>query len=731
MGGNFAAKAAGLRRPVARLLLALLAAGGAAAGALAWGIMDFLYDPEYFRAGVKPRPSRDTAPGEAEVEPREVRADGGGKTATFRFRCGPGGISEGGGIKIGLCRVVDFGPRGRRAVFVRGHGWGNWQNRHPRMVNYYSCGLNTSGRARLEVVPQGYFPWRGALRFLGRETLRRLGVKLDPLDALYLYMEQRKIRIRVRDGRLQEGDEIVVTLGDTGRGGKGWSSPAHPSRVELAVEVDEKAMGEYRLIARHPVLEAVGGEAVSLQAVLSSLPSGGEGRLLLRAVDSKGDLDINFAGEVELYPTPGLVVPDRVRLETGNRGVLQVACRAEAPGIHRVRIAADGLSGISNPALVRERFQLFWGDIHTHSVLCDGCLEPGEFYALAREVLGLDFAAITTHDTMQLFEPSGREEEWELLRELRDRFNQPGRFVALLGYEWSSHKHGHRGVYFAPEEPHPRMYAWVDPESDTPAKLEAKLKSHHALVVPHHTAWRRVFMTPFNWLKFLRMRLPEPYTWWGPESEQQRLVEIYSMHGSSERHDGPFPITHGKPRGWFPRFLADDRCNPGRGNYVQEALAGGLRLGVIAGSDRHDYALDERFYPLDVYPGGLAAVWAEELTAASVWDALWNRRVYGTSGARLILELFADGHPMGAEYTCSSFPHLQGRIIGTAPLKRVELLRHDESGYGVAWSAYGEGGEEAYIDCVDERARGHAFYYLRVEQEDGHWAWSSPIWVLR
>jgi len=719
-----------IKRIVKGISLAALAAGGAAAGVAAFGVMDFLYDPEFFRSGRKPGPSRETAPGEAEVDPRWIRAGEGRKTVTLRFRCGAGGISEGGGVKVALCRLVDFGEKGRRANFTFAHGWGPIQNRHPRLGNYYTCELRTSGGARLEVVPQGFFPWRATLRLLGRELLRRWGVKLDRLDIMFFFMEQRKIRLRVAGDRLQEGDEIIITLGDTRWGGKGWSSPARPSRVELAVEVDERAMGRYRLISNVPVLEAAGGEAVALQAVLGSPAGDGEGVLLLKAVDDHGDPDPTFEGRVRLVPTPGLELPVDVRFATEDRGVRRLPYKATEAGIYRVRAEGGGLAGAGNPLLVKEEGpRLFWGDIHAHTILCDGALEPSEFYRTARDIEGLDFAAITMHDTMEGFEPSGRADEWELVKRLREEFTEPGRFVVLLGYEWSDHKQGHRGIFFAPDEGEPRIHDFLSPESDTVEKLEELLRDYDVLVVPHHTAWRRIFLLPWNLAKLVRMKVPEAYRWWGPENEQQRLVEIYSDHGSSERYDGPFPITHGNPPGWFPRFLRDDRCRPGAGNYVQEALAGGLRLGIIAGSDRHDYAVDERIHPVSIYPGGLTAVWAEELTPESLWRSLWNRRVYGTTGARMVLELYADGLPMGTEYLCDSGPRLSGLVIGEAPLARVELLRHDRRGYTTAWHA--AGGEEVSFDFVDEDVQGEAFYYLRAEQEDGHLAWSSPIWLLR
>ncbi len=710
-------------------LVALLSAAGAAAAALAFAIMDYLYEPEFFRPGKKPRPSREISPGEAEIDPSVLRAGEGRQTVTVCFRCGPGGISEDGGIKVGFCRLIAFGDKGRRQTYLYADGWGPKQNRHPRLPNYYTCEVRTAGAARLEVVPQGFFPLRGSLRFLGREFLRRCGTRLDPLDIFYLYLELRKIRIRVRDDRLQEGDEIIIRVGDTRHGSSGWASPVHPSRIDVAVEVDERATGQYRLIAACPVLEVVGGRATALELVLSSFTPQGEGRLLVRAVDARGELDPTYTGEVELAPAPGLDIPYRVEFRPEDSGVVSVQCRVSQPGVYRAGAVGMGIAGESNPVPYGTDSRVFWGDLHVHTALCDGCLDPSLFYPEARDSLGLDFAAITTHDTMDLLEPSGREDEWELVRELQERYNDPGRFVTFLGYEWSDHKYGHRGVFFAPGEPDPQLYSFVDTDSDSPLKLEKLLREHEALVIPHHTAWRRVFMPLLNWLKFLRMKVPEAYTWWGAESEQQRLVEVYSMHGASESFDGPFPITHGDPRGWFPRFLRDDRSKPGHGNFMQEALAAGLRLGVIAGSDRHDYAVDERIHPIDIYPRGLTAIQADELTPQALWRSLWNRRVYGTTGVRIVLELSADGLPMGTVYVCPGRPRLCGSVIGTAPIRRVELLRHDARGYTTAWSAGGTA--EASFDFVDDDLQGEGFYYLRVEQEDGHCAWSSPIWIIR
>lgn len=721
-------RGAEIGRAVRRLLRILAGVTGAAVAALGLGILDFLSDPEFFRNGGKPRPSTDSGPGKAALSPSRIIAGRGPKTISLRFQCGPGGISEGGGINMIPCRLVDFGDKGRRAVWMFSNGWGLLQNCYPRLPNYFTCEARTSGAAVLEVESLRFFPWRAALRLMGRELMRKAGVRMPPLDVLYFYLELRKIKVRIRGGRLQGGDEVIFILGDTRGGSRGWSSPAHPSRTDIVIEVDEKAMGQYRRLAANPVLEVVGGEAVSLQAVLSS-EIAGEGRVTIRAVDGRGDVDPNYRGRVEILPANGMEINGKVEFGEAQEGAMVLPYRVEAPGVYEVKVNDGRISGESNPMLAGEEFKIFWGDMHMHTALCDGLYEPGGLYREARDRQGLDFGAITTHDTMESIEPSGREEEWELIRRLQEDFNQPGRFAVFLGYEWSNHKQGHRGIYFAPDEADPRFHAWVKDESNTPEKLEKLLADQEVIIIPHHTAWRRIWVVPFNWLKFLRLRLPASYVWFPAANEQQRLVEIYSMHGSSEGYNGPFPITHGNPDHVFPRFLRDDRSKPGYGNYIQEALAEGLRLGIIAGSDRHDYAMDERTHAVDIYPGGLTAVWADDLTAESLWRSLWNRRCYGTTGARIFLQFSADGLPMGTEYFCASNPRLEGRIIGTAPLEKVELLRHDQAGYRTIWSGGGEL-EEAF-GLTDDDGRGEVFYYLRVEQEDGHCAWSSPIWVRR
>ncbi len=73
--------------------------------------------------------------------------------------------------------------------------------------------------------------------------------------------------------------------------------------------------------------------------------------------------------------------------------------------------------------------------------------------------------------------------------------------------------------------------------------------------------------------------------------------------------------------------------------------------------------------------GGLTGFLAGGLTREALWEALRARRCYGTSGARIVLDVDVCGHAMGAEVTTAESPVVRCRVAGTAPLETVEIRR--------------------------------------------------------
>jgi hypothetical protein len=166
-----------------------------------------------------------------------------------------------------------------------------------------------------------------------------------------------------------------------------------------------------------------------------------------------------------------------------------------------------------------------------------------------------------------------------------------------------------------------------------------------------------------------------------------------------------------------------------RGFHVQDALDQGYRFGIIAGSDTHtsDPGNPLVHHPLSPHPHrvGIMGIYATELTREALWEAMWARRVYGTTGERILVDFRLNGHLMGEEVVVASPPRLEVQVAGTAPLSRVELIRSglvvltresDDLDLTLAWQEDG-----VHV----------GYYYVRVTQKDGEMAWSSPIWTRR
>jgi hypothetical protein len=87
----------------------------------------------------------------------------------------------------------------------------------------------------------------------------------------------------------------------------------------------------------------------------------------------------------------------------------------------------------------------------------------------------------------------------------------------------------------------------------------------------------------------------------------------------------------------------------------------------------------------------------------------------------------ADGtrHLMGDDFRATSTPRLRAKITGTAPVNSVELIRNNEFIY--TQHPQRRDFEFEYTDSSPRK--GDNWYYLRVMQQDGNIAWSSPIWI--
>lgn len=365
--------------------------------------------------------------------------------------------------------------------------------------------------------------------------------------------------------------------------------------------------------------------------------------------------------------------------------------RINPPGHAVTRVSVAPLQGegacLSNPSLAVDGPQLYVGDLHCHDYLSEAEGYPDEVYRWAIEDRCLDFVSVVPqshgwHDN----------ETWAITKYMNERFLEEGRFVTFLGFEWQHTGYGDKVIhYLGGDQPYlPRD----DARYASPAGLYAALRESDALVISHHPCY-----PARSWCS------STDFT--AVETDVERLVELWSMHGSSEGYDpADRPLLQADP----------DRT-------AMAALRRGLRIGFTAGSDTHSARPGGSAKEPLPHWGGLTAVWADSLTRRGLFRALRARRTYALTRARIILRFTVNGHPMGSEIGPSDSIHIQADAWAPGPIAKVEILKN-----AALLRSIDQHAEECHLQMEDHPA-GPAFYHCRITLRDGNLAVCSPVWV--
>jgi len=337
------------------------------------------------------------------------------------------------------------------------------------------------------------------------------------------------------------------------------------------------------------------------------------------------------------------------------------------------------------------KLSLFWGDLHEHTSIsiCNRWRDtsPEDNIANERDIVRADFTAMTDHGYN--FCPA----LWNRMAKTVRVNHDPGRFVTFLGEEWtSSHEkysdkypegyYGHRNLIFA--DPYfPRWYNAKD--ESTPAQIWADLRKRgtNFVHIPHQIADTGNV----------------PTDWGFADKVAQPVAEIFQARQSYE-HKGA------------PRQAARSMD----GNFMHDAWARGIVIGVIASPDHGGGQ-------------GKAAVYAPEMTREAILDALRARRCYGTTAARIFLDVRVNGHLMGEEIQLRKGEPIvvTAKAIGANDILRIELCRSNQFIY----TKPGDGRHAQFTFRDLKPIEGRSYYYVRVQQTDEELAWSSPVWVTR
>jgi hypothetical protein len=287
--------------------------------------------------------------------------------------------------------------------------------------------------------------------------------------------------------------------------------------------------------------------------------------------------------------------------------------------------------------------QVYWGDFHTHFTRFD---IGDDIMRAARE--NTDFYAVLCYPFTWSWETGFHIESvrqqpqfldwWREHHRYAAEYNNPGKFTTFLGYEWHGNRTrwGDHNVIYRDAEGE-LLDAW---ELDD---LYAKLRGKPAFAIPHHTAY-----TPAHRGK----------DWSCYDPVLSPVMEVYSVHGSSEGPDTPRDMTSNASMG--PRSS---------GSSWQDALARGIRIGCIGSNDYQGL------------PGrwnlGRAAVWAPENSREALFDAIAERRTYAVTGDRIILDFSVAGIPMGGEGKASGAVEAMVSVEGSHAIDRIEILHNN------------------------------------------------------
>ena len=593
-------------------------------------------------------------------------------------------------------------------------------------------GVAVGGAVYLQVSPF----WAWSTPQVEREAalgFTRIATDAEGVDLSAETLDQQLLAVHVGGRPLREGERIEITYGAGPAGALADRYAERESRFWVAVDGDGDGVRE--LIAESPAVDVMPGPPARLLLHLPSTARPGDRVTLTAAlVDAVGNGWPAAAGTLELrLPAGASLVDSRadsatdeewavsLALAVADRGRLAVPLRlsAELGGVIRVRgrlVGAGtgpGFEAESNPLLVSPAGRrILWADLQNHSGLSDGSATPDDLLRYAREVAGLDAAAVTDHDHWGMRFMDGEPSIWRRTLDAADARNEPGRFVALAGYEWTNWVEGHRHVvFFEPtaEAAAGLLLSSIDERYDEPRELWAGLEGVRALTFAHHSAGAPIAT---DWSS-------------PPPAEVEPATEIVSVHGSSEAADSPGMVVR----------------NALAGNFVRDALDRGYRLGFVGSSDGHDGhpGLGHLASP----SGGVAAILSDEVTREGIYEALLARRTYATNGPRIVVRASYAGWPIGAdipadEAAAGAVGPIAGvpqttlvvRAITPGEIARIEVVsRQGATGAGALTgeALCGEGERECSLTVPLPGFQAGGYLYLRVVQEDGGAAWTSPF----
>jgi len=318
-------------------------------------------------------------------------------------------------------------------------------------------------------------------------------------------------------------------------------------------------------------------------------------------------------------------------------------------------------------------------------------------------------------DMMASYSPGARRYStiWDDVINAAEEFNEPHRFTAFIGFEWTSLVKGgnmHRNVIFRDNGDRARQvvpYTTQTPIGSTdPLDLYKYLEAYEAktngstMAFAHNGNLSNGIMFPMD-AQYTGRKLDKFYV--EQRAKWERMYEVTQIKGDGEAHPFLSPDDEFADYGTWDKgnldlseAKTDDML---AAEYAREALKRGLALeakfgtnpykfGIVGATDSHTSlptAEEDNFFgkhtgyepsperlkhpfmktengelfSWQLVASGYTAVWAKENTRASLFDAMDRKEVYGTTGPRMTVRLFG-----GWDYDKADINSRQPAVVG-------------------------------------------------------------------
>jgi hypothetical protein len=288
--------------------------------------------------------------------------------------------------------------------------------------------------------------------------------------------------------------------------------------------------------------------------------------------------------------------------------------------------------------------------------------------------------------------PAMQRTAWDKTLGFAEQYNEPGKFSAMIGFEWSSSPSGnnlHRVVMFRDDASRAKAIVPFSVfDSQDPEDLWNWMQDYQdetggrVMSFAHNGNWGTGLMFGLETVSGRRLtkEYAETRMRWEP------VYEVTQIKGDSEAHPALSPNDE------FANYGTWDKGDIGGrnvitkdmlpGQYARPALLRGLeqeaklgvnpfKFGMIGSSDAHTSLATTRednyfgknppgepaddrwehvfmagekegttYFNWETLASGLAAAWARENTREAIWDAFKRKEVYATTGSRITVRVF-------------------------------------------------------------------------------------------